>query len=158
MINRKSPRRIGFDYSSGYIYFVTINCQDKHSFLGKISISEDSNQMVLSEIGRIAATKINKISSHHPGVDVIDYVVMPNHIHMLISLQNQIKDSSLSTIIGSYKSGVSREVRQTFPGLDLWQRSFWDHVIRDERDLLMHSEYINANIDRWHKDKYFIKE
>ena len=76
---------------------------------------------------------------------------------MLISLQRQEKASTLSAIIGSYKSGVSRLARQAFPGLELWQGSFFDHVIRDEKDLLTHYEYIRMNVDRWQKDKYFIK-
>lgn len=158
MFNRKSPRIFGFDYSSARIYFVTINCHEHQCLFGKIHINGDSNQLVLSEIGIIATEKINELSSHHAGVEVLDYVVMPNHIHMLISLQNQEKNSTLSTIIGSYKSGVSRVARQTFPGLELWQGSFSDHVIRDERDLLTHSEYIKANIERWRGEKYFIEE
>ena len=125
--------------------------------MGEIVKNEDSNQIVLSEIGIIATEKINELSSHHAGVEVLEYVVMPNHIHMLISLQKLVKASTLSTIVGSYKSGVSRIARQAFPGLELWQASFSDHVIRDENDLLTHSEYIRMNVDRWQKDKYFIK-
>ena len=111
--------------------------------------------MLLSEIGLIADEKILEINSHHPGVEVLKYVVMPNHIHMLISLLNQEKASTLSTIVGSYKSGVSRVARLSFPGLKLWQSSFADRVIRDERDLITHGEYIQANVARWHKDQYF---
>ncbi len=157
MLNRKSPRMLGFDYASARIYFVTINCNKSQHILGEIVKNEDSNQIVLSEIGMIATEKINELSSHHAGVEVLEYVVMPNHIHMLISLQKQVKTSTLSTIVGSYKSGVSRMARQAFPGLELWQASFSDHVIRDENDLLTHSEYIRMNVDRWQKDKYFIK-
>jgi len=105
----------------------------------------------------IASEKINELSSHHAGVEVLDHVVMPNHIHMLISLQNQARTSTLSTIVGSYKSGVSRVARKAFPSLELWQGSFWDHVVRDEKDLLSHYEYIRMNVERWQKDKYFIK-
>ncbi|HHX07966.1 MAG TPA: hypothetical protein GX730_00830 [Chloroflexi bacterium] len=158
MFNRKSPRIIGFDYSSARIYFVTINSHERQHLFGKIHNNGDCNQLVLSKIGIIATEKINELSSHHAGVEVLDYVVMPNHIHLLISLQNQEKDSTLSTIIGSYKSGVSRVARQIFPELELWQKSFSDHVIRDENDLLTHSEYIKANVERWRGDKYFIEE
>jgi len=56
-------------------------------------------QIVLSEIGMIAAEKIKELDSHHAGVEVLDYVVMPNHVHMLISLQKQVKTSTLSTIM-----------------------------------------------------------
>jgi REP element-mobilizing transposase RayT len=157
MVNRKSPRRFGFDYSSARIYFVTINCHEGHNLFGKILNDGSSNQLILSGIGIIATEKIDELSSHHSGVEVLDYVVMPNHVHLLISLQNQGKSSSLSTIVGSYKSGVSRVARQTFPDLELWQKSFSDHVIRDDKDLLIHSEYIKANVERWRKDKYFIE-
>ena len=146
-----------FDYASARIYFVTINCQKNQHLLGEIFSNPDAKKIVLSKIGVIAVEKINELSSHHAGVEVLEYVVMPNHIHMLISLQRQEKTSTLSTIIGSYKSGVSRLARQTFPGSELWQGSFLDHVIRDEYDLLTHSEYIRMNVDRWQKDKYFKK-
>ena len=157
MLNRKSPRMPYFDYASARIYFVTINCQKNQHLLGEIFSNPDAKKIVLSKIGVIAVEKINELSSHHAGVEVLEYVVMPNHIHMLISLQRQEKTSTLSTIIGAYKSGVSRLARQTFPGLELWQGSFLDHVIRDEYDLLTHSEYIRMNVDRWQKDKYFKK-
>ena len=157
MLNRKSPRLPYFDYASARIYFVTINCQENQYFFGEIFSDQDTKQIVLSKIGEIAVEKINELSSHHAGVEVLDFVVMPNHIHMLISLQKQEKTSTLSAIIGSYKSGVSRLTRQAFPGLELWQGSFFDHVIRDEKDLLTHYEYIRMNVDRWQKDKYFIK-
>lgn len=154
MFNRKSPRRFGFDYSSARIYFVTINCHEGQDLFGKISNDGTGNELFLSDIGIIATEKIDELSSHHRGIEVLDYVVMPNHVHMLISLQNQEKVSSLSTIVGSYKSGVSRKVRLSYPNFELWQKSFQDHVIRDDRDLLTHSEYIQANVERWQKDKY----
>jgi len=157
MLNRKSPRMLGFDYASARMYFVTINCHKNQHLLGEIFKNGDSNQIDLSEIGMIATKKIIELSSHHAGVEVLDYVVMPNHIHMLISLQNQVKTSTLSTIVGSFKSGVSRSVRQIYPGLELWQGSFWDHVIRDETDFQTHYEYIRMNVDRWQKDKYYLK-
>lgn len=146
-----------FDYASARIYFVTINCQKNQHLLGEIFSNPDAKKIVLSKIGVIAVEKINELSSHHAGVEVLEYVVMPNHIHMLISLQRQEKTSTLSTIIGSYKSGVSRLARQSSPGLVLWQGSFSDHVIRDEYDLLTHTEYIRMNVDRCQKDKHFIK-
>ena len=157
MFNRKSPRMPGFDYASARIYFVTINCYKNLHRFGEISKIAESTQLVLTEIGRIAVEKMNELSSHHPGVEVLDYVVMPNHIHMLISLQKQEKTSTLSAIIGSYKSGVSRLARQAFPDLELWQGSFSDHVIRDENDLMTHFEYIRMNVERWQKDKYHKK-
>ena len=157
MLNRKSPRLPYFDYASARIYFVTINCKENQHLFGQIFNDQDTDQIVLSKIGEIAVEKINELSSHHAGVEVLDFVVMPNHIHMLISLQKQEKTSTLSAIIGSYKSGVSRLTRQAFPGLELWQGSFFDHVIRDEKDLLTHYEYIRMNVERWQKDKYFIK-
>lgn len=146
-----------FDYSSARIYFVTINCHENRHLFGEIFSDEETKQIVLSSVGVIAVVRINELSSHHPGVEVLDYVVMPNHIHMLISLQAQEKKSTLSTIIGSYKSGVSKLARKAIPGLDLWQASFFDHVIKDERDLLVHYDYIRMNVFRWQKDKYFEK-
>ena len=87
MLNRKSPRLTYFDYASARIYFVTINCQENQYFFGEIFSDQDTKQIVLTKIGEIAVEKINELSSHHAGVEVLDFVVMPNHIHMLISLQ-----------------------------------------------------------------------
>jgi len=154
MSQRKSPRIAGFDYTQKLVYSVTTNCYHHKNYFGKIIKGGLNNQMVLSEIGKIARFKIEELSSHHPGTEVIASVVMPNHVHLLLSMENELKGASLSTIVGSYKAGVSKLARKIRPGIELWQSSFHDRIMRDEKDLSNHYNYIESNVFRWDKDEY----
>ena len=120
MKNRKLPRLRNFDYSSAQIYFVTFNCHNDLHLLGEISTVNLDN--------------IRDIPIHYSGVEILDYVVMPNHIHLLISLINATEMVNLSTIMAACKSTITRKARIDSPGLILWQKSFHDHIIRDEKD------------------------
>lgn len=86
---------------------------------------------------------------HHNGVYLNHYVIMPNHIHMIIELDNGTT-TSLSTIVGLLKSGISREI-----GFSVWQRSFHDHIIRNETDYKNIWNYIENNPAKWAMDKYY---
>ena len=154
MQKRKLPRLRNFDYSSAKIYFVTFNCHEGLHLLGEI-IESNTSIFRFSKIGFIADKSVQDIEAHYPGVQVLSYVIMPNHVHILISLINAEKAVNLSTIIGACKSTITREARIEYPGIILWQKSFNDHIIRDEKDYLTHGEYIEINVQRWKKDKYF---
>ena len=80
------------------------------------------------------------------------YVIMPNHVHMILSL-NEDSIIPLSQIVGSFKAGVSREI-----GFSVWQRSFYDHIIRSEADYKRICEYIENNPAKWALDKYYTSE
>ena len=82
------------------------------------------------------------------------YVVMPNHIHMIIILEEQNHD--LNQIIAQYKSGVSRRIRQIKSNMEIWQRSYHDHVIRDQKSYEMIWLYIEANPLNWNKDCFYM--
>ena len=80
---------------------------------------------------------------------------MPNHIHLLIEINNQTGghgDPPLQSIIGQLKSYTTHKY-----GKQLWQRSYYDHIIRNEEDYLNVWEYINSNAQKWTGDKYYIK-
>ncbi len=155
MHNRKLPRLQNFDYSSARIYFVTINCHDNLHILGEIEQEGEENIFKPSTIGVTAATSIDEIPVYYPGVEVLDYVVMPNHIHILISLLESEGNINLSKIIGALKSIVTRKAQMNHPDIKLWKKSFNDHIIRNERDYFIHGEYVKANVQRWRKDEYF---
>jgi REP element-mobilizing transposase RayT len=155
MHNRKLPRLQNFDYSSARIYFVTINCHDNLHLLGEIEQEGEENIFKPSTIGAIAAMSIDEIPSYYPGVEILDYVIMPNHIHILISLLESEGNINLSKIIGALKSIVTRKTQTNYPEIKLWKKSFNDHIIRNERDYLIHGEYVKANVQRWRKDEYF---
>ncbi len=155
MFNRKLPRLQTYDYSSSEIYFVTFNCHENLHLLGEILKVDAVSTFQSSEIGRITEQSVLDIPIYYPGAEVMDYVVMPNHVHLLISLLNAIGKFNLSTIVGACKSTITRKTRIDFPGIVIWQKSFHDHIIRNERDYLIHGEYIRSNVQKWHKDEYF---
>ena len=93
------------------------------------------------------------ISEKYEKVSVDKYVIMPNHIHLIIVMQNGRTQFSptVSRIIKQFKGKVTKQV-----GFCIWQKSFYDHIIRDENDYLRIWEYIENNPYKWTEDKYFI--
>ena len=81
-----------------------------------------------------------------------EYVVMPNHVHVILIFPQGVKD--LSAVVGSYKAYVSKMFHMEHPGVPLWQRSFYDHVIRDEAAYLEIKRYIQENPLKWNLDEY----
>ena len=151
---RKRLRIQNFDYSSEGYYFVTICTKDKKKYFGDI-IDTQSNSMRYTPVGVVAEKHIKKIEHHFSCVTVDKYVVMPNHVHMIIIIGCKNKAPTgnfptLSTIIGLYKSGVSRELGQS-----VWQRFYHDHVIRNETAYKKIWEYIDTNPMAWEKDVFF---
>ena len=100
----------------------------------------------------MAAQGIKDISRHFPGVGVDEYVVMPNHVHMILVFPQE--QCNLSAVVGSYKSYVSKMFHVEHPGVTLWQRSFYDHIIRDENAYCEIKRYIQENPLKWDLDEY----
>ena len=119
---RKSPRIIGYDYSSPNHYFVTICTHEKRCIFG--------NPENLNTFGKIVENHVLQISEHYDGVMIDKYVVMPNHIHMIVIL-NESSQSNLNQIIAQYKSGVSRDIHKKDSKVIVWQRSYHDYIIRN---------------------------
>lgn len=100
---------------------------------------------------------IREIPAHYSNVRLDKYVVMPNHIHLILALDQSVgrmisaPTKSLSTIVGSMKRYTSKMV-----GLPLWQKSFHDHVIRNETDYLRIWAYIDTNPLKWREDCYYV--
>ena len=149
--NRKPNRLKNYDYSSQGAYFITICTLDRKCILSRI-VGGDAliaPQTNLTHCGEIARKYIESM----PGID--KYVIMPNHIHLLIAIDGPMKASaptiSVPNLIRSFKVLVSKEIGQS-----IWQRSFYDHIIRDEDDYLNHLQYIENNPAKWSEDKYYI--
>jgi len=121
--SRKHPRLKNYDYATPNFYFVTICTWQKKCLFGKAG--------ALNRYGKIAEQGIGQIESHFPDVSVDKFVVMPNHIHMILVLQAKI--ATLSNIIGQYKAFVTKEIRKTEKDAKIWQTSFHDHVIRNQK-------------------------
>ena len=140
--NRKQPRLPGFDYSRPMYYFVTVCTAEKRKIFGE--------PLNLNKYGKIAETAIQKIHEHYPSTYVDKYVVMPNHIHMILVLEQMPeKTCSLTTVIGSLKSAVSKEIHLHCPDKEIWQRSFYDHIIRNQKDYEAIWMYIEDNPRKW---------
>ncbi|MFI3241031.1 MAG: transposase [Alphaproteobacteria bacterium] len=173
--SRKVIRLQHFDYSKDGAYFITI-CADKHKCIfGKfINVCRDAPcgcpQMKLSKLGTIAQQKINEIEDRY-GVKVTKYIIMPNHIHLIIKIDKFLENmdislghpqgASLQQIVGAYKSLVSVEWLKFCKANDMhtnkiWQRSFYEYVIRDEKSYLQIYKYIDENPSKWQDDEYFI--
>jgi REP element-mobilizing transposase RayT len=167
---RRRIRLEGYDYSQAGYYFITICVQDGHEMLGKVAVGRDvliaPPYVRLSEYGEIADKHINKIESMCKGFRVDKYVIMPNHIHMIIMKVNNNSlvhedgamrtsrptSASVSSIIRSFKTMVSKEI-----GFSLWQERFHDRIIRDETEYQRIWHYINENPSKWAEDRYFIE-
>ncbi len=157
---RKSPRLKGFDYSQPGGYHVTICSHQRTPIFGEIQHIDDLNTMVLSWIGKIIDQEIIKLNSYLPQLSIEKYAILPNHVHLLISLDpsllkgKTISAKSLSQIVRLFKARSSREVHKISPGLVVWQNSFYDHVIRDQTDFDKVWQYIDNNVAQGSKRIY----
>ncbi len=146
---RKLPRLRGFDYSTENYYYVTICTADKkHLFWERGS---------LSEMGQIAKEELENISGHYAHVVVDQYVVMPNHVHAIIVIGCHMqaeKLPALSAVVGAYKAGVSRRIHEKHPTVKVWQKSFYDVVIRNDQMYREVWKYIDGNPAQWETDEH----
>ena len=145
--NRKNVRLKEYDYTTPNYYFVTICTDNKKCIFGRPGY--------LNESGKIAEKGLKKISIHFPSVKVDKTVVMPNHIHAIIELTGN--DCDLTTVVGSYKSYVTRKIREIAPNICVWQRSFHDYVIRSQKSYEKIWEYIETNPVKWEEDCFYVQ-
>ena len=143
---RKRLRLKEFDYSKEEMYFITICIKNRIELLGKII---ETSHIELTKIGEISEQYIKKIEIKYKNVKIDEYIIMPNHIHLLLIVNKQ-NDISISRIIKQYKMCVSKII-----GYSIWQKSFYEHIIRNEKEYWKIKEYIKDNIINWKKDKYF---
>ena len=138
---RKQTRLKEFDYSSTAFYFITICTNEHKCVLSNIIAQADGTVLnVLTPYGRVAESYLVKI----PGMD--QYVIMPNHIHMIIHKTN---GNPIASDVRSFKVLVTKAI-----GKSIWQRSFYDHIIRDETDYMIKWKYIDENPAKWADDEY----
>jgi len=175
--HRRSIRLKGYDYSQPGAYFVTIVTHQRQCIFGRIV----DGKMRLNEWGEIAKQCWNEIPQHYPNVTLDEYVIMPNHIHGIIILN----DNNISTIdteivgaknfsplqqndhprgttqtIGSivrgFKIGVTKWFRQHTNIYIVWQRNYYEHIIRNEMELLRIRQYIVNNPMNWENDENYL--
>jgi REP element-mobilizing transposase RayT len=170
---RRSIRVPGYDYAHPGAYFVTICAQGRVCLFGEVSDGE----MRLNEYGRIVEQEWRQTAILRPYIELDAFVVMPNHFHgiliiteagvgarralplptdspEMVRLFGKPPAQALSSIVGSFKSAVSRRVNvlRGTPGAAVWQRGYYERIIRNERELAAVREYIVNNPYRWADD------
>jgi REP element-mobilizing transposase RayT len=165
---RKSLRLAGYDYSQAGAYLVTICCKDRASLFGSMS----KGSMDLSRLGRLVENHWIQIPSHYFNVQLDEFVVMPNHLHGIViildaqfllryeSAHNVQSDeaarvsNSLGSLVGSFKSGVTREWHNIAgnKSMEIWQRNYHEWIARDEAALHRFREYVVNNPVSWELD------
>jgi len=168
---RKINRLFKYDYSQNGSYFITICAYEKTHIFGEIVMANhsayptvgagtDRPQIILSEIGKIVDNTINDISKIYPSTSVDIYTVMPNHVHMILTIDNpnsgrQVAAPTIIKIIGHLKRFVSMTAKKLpcCPN-HIWQKGFYDHIIRDDKSYKTKWNYIDTNTDFWHEDEY----
>ena len=147
--SRRSIRISEFDYHKEGAYFITICAYHRKCLFGSIH----DETMHLSNIGKQIKTNWECIPDHFPNAELNEYVIMPNHMHGIISIMDgSYQSKTIGTIIGQFKGSVTSWVRANTNIHDLWQRNYYEHVIRDERDYQRIAEYIEGNPSQWNED------
>ena len=163
---RKNNRLKDYDYSQPGAYFVTICTKDRKEILSHIKRDKgifDYPQIILTKAGEIAQNEILEIEKHYENIKIDKYVIMPNHIHIIVRITERInpfptKKYDIPNIIGKFKASVTRNVGKAFmPSEKLWQASFYDHIIRTQQDYKEIWEYIENNPLKWREDCFYSK-
>jgi len=165
--SRKRNRLLGYDYALPAYYFVTVCTMNKTCFFGDVK----NGLFCVNELG-VVVDKQWKWLEKQFGDVMLDYsIVMPNHFHGIVDLGMTDRENvgtghdlslrqgglffnrSLSEIMGAFKSTSSKIIRRNFDDSFCWQRSFYDRVIRNDRELDLIRLYIRNNPDRWSHDR-----
>ena len=163
-IRRKDIRLDNRDYSANGIYFVTICVKDKHRILWdkrscvfNCFTSEDT-PVFYSETGAAVNEAVMNIEKYYSAVKVDTYSIMPDHLHLLLRFQNGIDENgramrapTLSNLINQFKGAVTKKL-----GYSIWQKLFYDRIIRNEQEYQACKKYIRNNPYEYRK-KYFSK-
>ncbi len=167
---RKSQRLRNYDYSQNGAYFITICTHNKEHLFGTIG----NGISILNEFGHIVEKHIEKMSTLYEYITIDKYVVMPNHAHIIIMIcreriacvpQNEYDPTKLiiPKIVQGFKSAITKECREitekgthTMRSLQkIWQKSYYDHIIRNEAEYKKIWEYIDTNPLKWELDEYY---
>lgn len=154
---RKPNRLNNYDYSTNGAYFITICTKNRRCFFWEnvgASIARPYDYD-LSEYGKIVDDAIIRINDIYPCVYVDKYVVMPNHIHIIIRIDKltcgrPMVAPTVSTVVQQMKGHVTKQI-----GFSVWQKLFHDHIIRNKNDYETIWEYIATNPEKWTEDCFY---
>lgn len=171
--HRRSIRLKGYDYTSPGAYFITVVTYQRECLFGEIV----NGEMVLNDYGRVADEFWRAIPEHFHNVELGAFVIMPNHIHGIIVITDVAnvgatqrvpervcvapttpssprgpKPRSIGAIVGPFKSAVSYRLNKQFNITNIWQRNFYERIIRDDDEWNKTHLYIEANPANWTED------
>lgn len=169
--HRRSIRLQGYDYAQAGAYFVTICANNRECLFGEIA----GDATVLNAFGHVVADEWLFSAEIRQEIELGEFVVMPNHFHGIVAITDRERNAegrgtarraptvecfgkpvagSLPTIVRSFKSAVTKRINEISqsPGVPVWQRSYYEHIIRDEADYARIAEYIADNPRRWAED------
>jgi REP element-mobilizing transposase RayT len=178
--HRKSIRLKGYDYSKEGLYFITICTQTREHLFGEII----GGKMILNNLGEIIKKELLKTNEIRENIKIDKWVIMPNHIHFIIEIlegfpsgkpvqndipnsnsqnvgclplanPNKLKANTVGSIVNQIKSKVTKEIRKETELFGIWQRNYYEHIIRNEEAYIKISEYIKNNPTLWQNDKYY---
>ena len=148
---RKELRLKRFDYNSTNAYFLTICTQERQRILSEIVLGNSGKpEIVLTKIGDVIERKIRSIdNTGYASVDL--YVIMPDHIHLIVRLNETINETAnpmnrtIPHIVSTFKRLCTKEI-----GTNVFQRSYYDHIIRDRKDYESRMKYVYDNPVKWY--------
>jgi putative transposase len=178
--HRRSIRLKGYDYSQNGAYFITLCVQDRNPIFGRIV----NGEMQLNEFGAIARDEWQKTADMRKNIEMDEFIVMPNHFHGIIVIDDGINgtgtlqraptaptreqfgkptSNTIPTIIRGFKAAVTKQINtiQINAGVynmpeRIWQKNYYEHVIRNETSLNKIREYIMSNPLNWKEDDYYL--
>ena len=170
---RRSIRLQGYDYAQAGAYFVTLCAWNREYLFGDII----DGKMVLNNAGQIAKQCWQDIPAHFPKVALDEFVIMPNHVHGILYIVGSSQEvggepnvgakdfsplprprgtsKTLGSIVRGFKIGVTKWMRQHTTTRNVWQRNYWEHIIRNETELDHLREYIQNNPAKWELDSLY---
>ena len=162
-----------FDYSTSGVYFLTICTQKRQCILSQIVRTDDLPAVVLTECGKVADRYLRQMSDFYEHISVRRYVIMPNHIHLLLCVASQ-DDGPSRTPVPTAQGATSEHTPQnavvskfvsTFKrlcnkeyGRNIWQSRSYDHIVRDRHDYETREQYICENPSLWCHDELYVPE
>ena len=165
--HRRSIRLRGYDYAQAGVYFVTIVTKDRACLFGEVI----DGGFQLNSVGEIVCACWREIPRHFSNVVADEFIVMPNHFHGVIFINVGARHAvplpgsserfgkplpgSLPTIVGSFKAAVTKKINQLrcTPGATVWQRNYYEHIVRGENEIERIREYVANNPLHWAMDR-----
>ncbi len=158
--DRRNTRLQNFDYNTPGAYFITICTENRKCLLSRINRTSILSEPTIDLLpyGKTAAKIINQLDNFYDCLSVNSYVIMPNHIHLLLRVLAVPSGTPTSTkqnnVLSRFVSTFKRFCNKEFGG-NIWQTHFYDHIIRDQADYDKHLEYIYENPFGWQSDDLY---